>query len=118
MSEQEYNFNGNAHGPDLSFFGPDKVAILAVDRRVQPFVPDLAIEVASPNDKFAALLRKVHRYRDCGTSEVWVIEPELRKVFVFSSLGDRVLSATDQLKTPLIPDFTQPVSDLFSQFPQ
>ncbi len=24
FSEQEYDFNGNAHGPDLSFFGPAK----------------------------------------------------------------------------------------------
>src|ERR1700692_4627371 len=45
MAEMEYRFGDNAHGPDISFIGPDKMAIRQRDRRVQPFVPDLAIEV-------------------------------------------------------------------------
>src|SRR5580698_8123574 len=41
MSEQEYDFEGNAHGPDVSFFLPAKAPLVNWKKRVQPFVPDL-----------------------------------------------------------------------------
>ena len=72
-AELEYDFGGNAHAPDLSFFGPAKKALMNRRKRVQRFVPDLAIEIAPANDTFGALLRKVQRYRSCGTEEVWIV---------------------------------------------
>ena len=48
IAEQEYDFFGNAHGPDVSFFSKEKRAFLDMYKRVQRFVPDLAIEIASP----------------------------------------------------------------------
>src|SRR5947209_15576094 len=55
ISEQEFDFGDNAHGPDISFMGPSKVELLDRHLRVQRFVPDLAIEIASKNDRFDAL---------------------------------------------------------------
>src|SRR5436190_20004685 len=63
IAEQEFDFLGNAHGPDLSFLGPEKVVLLNPDRRVQRFVPDLAVEIASANETYNSLLRKKDRYR-------------------------------------------------------
>ena len=51
VSEQEYDFDGNAHGPDVTLIGAAKVHLFDRKRRVQPFVPDLAIEIVSENDK-------------------------------------------------------------------
>ncbi len=34
ISEQEYDFDGNAHGPDVSFFGPEKLPLLDGSKRV------------------------------------------------------------------------------------
>src|SRR6266700_3620728 len=42
IGEQEYDFGGNAHGPDVSFFGLAKQPLLDRAKRVQRFVPDLA----------------------------------------------------------------------------
>src|SRR5579871_2208718 len=67
LSEQEFDFGGNAHGPDVSFFGNEKRQLCEGSRRVQPFVPDLAIEIVSRNDTFEALMKKAARYRRCGT---------------------------------------------------
>lgn len=50
IAEQEFDFLGNAHGPDVSVMGPAKAALIDLDRRVQRFVPDLAIELASESD--------------------------------------------------------------------
>src|ERR1022692_2234520 len=47
IAEQEFDFLGNAHGPDVSVMGPAKAALIDIDRRVQRFVPGLGIEVAS-----------------------------------------------------------------------
>jgi Uma2 family endonuclease len=113
LTEQEYDFDGNAHGPDISFFGLEKQPLIQRDKRVQRFVPDLAIEIISPNDTCTSLLRKKDRYRRCGTREVWIISPETREVQVYSDHGNQILSEDDELSTPLIPGFQIPVKLLF-----
>ena len=56
--EQEYAFFADVHAPDVSFFGPEKRQHLDRVKRVQRFVADLAVEVASPNDTHFSLMRK------------------------------------------------------------
>ncbi|MGO9260697.1 MAG: Uma2 family endonuclease [Bryobacteraceae bacterium] len=114
-AELEYDFGGNAHAPDLSFFGPAKKALMNRRKRVQRFVPDLAIEIAPANDTFGALLRKVQRYRSCGTEEVWIVVPEALLVQVYSNRGDRILGEDALLTTELIPGFEIPVKRLFEE---
>jgi Uma2 family endonuclease len=113
VTEQEYNFDGNAHGPDISFFGLEKQPLVERSKRVQPFVPDLAIEIVSTNDAFNSLLRKKERYRRCGTREVWIVAPETCEVYVYSEHGDRILRGDAELSTPLIPGFQMTVKRLF-----
>jgi Uma2 family endonuclease len=115
VSEQEYDFGGNAHGPDVTFFGPAKVSLCEVTRRVQPFVPDLAIEIASRNDKFSALLKKAHRYRGCGTKEVWIFSIDSREAFVFSEERRAILDENGQFESSLIPGFSIRLGDLLDQ---
>jgi Uma2 family endonuclease len=113
LSQMEYDFNGNAHAPDVSFFGPAKKALFDLDRRVQRFVPDLAIEIASENDPLSSLVRKKERYRNCGTEEVWIVSREDRRVLVYSARGDRIFGADDELSSHLLPGFRLPVGRLF-----
>jgi Uma2 family endonuclease len=84
ICEQDFDFAGNVHGPDVAFIGPAKLHLIDRDRRVQPFVPDLAIEIVSKNDTFDFLMQKAVRYRHCGTREVWVLAPKTRQSFVLS----------------------------------
>ena len=113
IGEQEYDFDGNAHGPDVSVFGPTKNQLLDPQKRIQRFVPDLAIEVVSLNDAFRALLRKKDRYRKCGTAEVWIISPESREVYIYSDRGDRILREDAELSSELLPGFRLAVESLF-----
>ncbi len=69
LSEMEYKFGENAHGPDVSFVREHRKHLLERGRRVQLLVPDLAIEVASPNDRYPALRAKLQRYLEFGTEE-------------------------------------------------
>ena len=38
IAEQEYAFGDDAHGPDVTLIGPEKLPLLNRKRRVQPFV--------------------------------------------------------------------------------
>ena len=113
IAEQEYDFLGNAHGPDVSFFGPEKQALLDLHRRVQRFVPDLAIEVASASDTYDSLLRKKERYRRAGTTEVWLIFAENAEITIYGPDRDRILRAGQTVSSELLPGFAIAVNDLF-----
>jgi Uma2 family endonuclease len=113
IAEQEYDFLGNAHGPDVSFFGPEKQTLLDLYKRVQRFVPDLAIEVASASDTYDSLLRKKARYRRAGTTEVWLISAENAEIAIYGPDRDRILRAGDTLSSEVLPGFAIAVNDLF-----
>jgi len=113
IAEQEYDFFGNAHGPDITYLSQEKEMLLDLDKRVQRFVPDLAVEIASNNDTHTELLRKKNRYRRAGTAEVWLIDPEAREISIYSDRGNTILSSGDTLTSPLLPDFSIALDDLF-----
>jgi Uma2 family endonuclease len=115
VSEQEFDFGGNAYGPDVTFFGPDKIALCEATRRVQRFVPDLAIEIVSENDTFKKLLTKVDRYRKCGAKEAWIFDIDSRRAFLFSEERDAILNEGQQFASSLIPGFSIRIVDLFDQ---
>jgi Uma2 family endonuclease len=115
IGEQEYDFGGNAHGPDVTFFGPDKVHLLQRELRVQRFVPDLAIEIVSQNDTFEKLVGKARRYRSCGTQEVWIFSIELREAYVYAESGRAILDENGLFQSSLIPGFSIRIGDLFDR---
>jgi len=115
VSEQEYDFGGNAHGPDVSFYGPDKLKLCRAERRVQRFVPDLAIEIVSENDTFKKLVKKADRYRKCGTKEAWIIDPDSRTAFLYSDARDTILREEGIFQSSLIPGFFIRLGDLFDR---
>jgi len=114
VSEQEFQFDLNAHGPDISFLGPDKAARFDNQLRVQLFVPDLAIEIASKGDRFETLLAKANRYRECGTKEVYIFSIAMRQVFVCSQHPITVLGESQDFRPEQIPGFSIRISDLFA----
>ena len=113
LAEQEYAFGSNVHGPDVSFFGTAKFGLYDPKLRVQRFVPDLAIEIASENDRFNSLVKKVTRYIDCGTAEAWVFTIENRKAYRLTAGGETVLRENDDVSSALLPGFSIRLADLF-----
>ena len=60
ISEQGYRFDEETtRAPDVSYFSEAKKHLYNRKRRVQLFVPDLAIEIASPNDRFGLVIEKI-----------------------------------------------------------
>jgi len=115
ISEQEFDFEGNAYGPDVCFVSTAKLPLLDPKRRVQRCVPDLAIEVVSQNDKWEALMKKAVRYRRCGTKEVWVISIETRQAFFLSEAQSVLLDEHQQFRSDLIPGLSIRIGDLLDR---
>lgn len=115
VSEQEYDFDGNAHGPDMTFVVPEKAKLFDREKRVQRFVPDLAIEIVSENDSFKKLVKKADRYRKCGTKEVWILDIDSRRGFLFSDSRDANLDENGIFESSLIPGFSIRLGELFDQ---
>jgi Uma2 family endonuclease len=112
IAEQEFDFLGNAHGPDVSVMGPAKAALLDLDRRVQRFVPDLAIEVASQSDTYEGLLAKKERYLKSGTAEVWLFSLRTRELAIHGADRNLTLRGADAITTDLMPGFSIAVEEL------
>ena len=112
IAEQEFDFQGNAHGPDVSVLGPAKAALLDLDRRVQRFVPDLAIEIASATDTYEGLLVKKERYLKSGVPEVWLVSLRTREFAVYGRHRNVTLQGADTIATDLMPGFSVTVEEL------
>ena len=78
-------------------------------------VPDLAVEVISPNDVFKDVLAKVREYFHYGVQVVWVIAPEERQVYVYDAPTHvRILTGQDELTGgEVVPGFRLPLGHLF-----
>jgi Uma2 family endonuclease len=80
-------------------------------------VPDLAVDVVSPNDLFEAVLAKIREYFQVGVSQVWIVIPSEKQVYVYTSPTDiRILTSSDELEaSTLLPGFRTPVATLFKR---
>jgi len=115
ISGQAYDFDGNAYGPDVTFFSESKRPLLNMKLRVQRFVPDLAIEIVSANDAFEKLAKKAQRYRQCGTQEVWIFSLEARLAFLYSEHRRVILEENDEFRPETIPGFAIRIGDLLDR---
>jgi Uma2 family endonuclease len=71
--------------PDLSVIVSSRVPPRSEARRVGPIetIPDLAIEVLSPEDRPGRVLEKVDFYLRAGVQLIWVIDPDLEAITVY-----------------------------------
>jgi Uma2 family endonuclease len=101
--------------PDVSFISQAK---LPARLRVYPnIVPDLAVEVASPNDKLYEIEAKVAIYQEVGVKLVWVAHPLSRRIDVYrppTALIPEIMSIGKELSgEDVICGFVLKVADIF-----
>ena len=77
-----YKFPGAETGllPDVGFIEASKVALIADRRKPIPFAPDLAVEVASPEQTSDAMAAKARTYLDGGARLVWIVWPDREQI--------------------------------------
>jgi Uma2 family endonuclease len=78
-------------------------------------VPELVVEVATPNDPAEELLERCLDALKAGAELVWVVYPRLRQVHAYNSSGQpRVFTESDTLDGgEVLPEFGIPMVGLF-----
>jgi Uma2 family endonuclease len=104
--------------------GPDAVfvtaALLPLQRSKEGYletIPELVVEVRSPNDTGPEVQAKVDEYLAAGVRVVWIADPENQTVIADrANQTAQAFGPTDTLTVPdVIPGFQFPVCDLFRE---
>lgn len=101
---------------DVAFFRAGRMTRVQVkDPGHCTVVPDLVVEVVSPNDLAYEVNEKRIEWLEAGVQLVWVIDPVRQEVYAHRADGTAVLfRRTDTLTAePVLPEFRVPVADLF-----
>jgi Uma2 family endonuclease len=114
--EVRHRVEGDEHNtrlPDLEFTRKERL-LPVVKQGAVPQMPDLAVEVKSPDDGLSTLREKAAYTLAKGTQRVWLIYPEKRLVIVLTSDSEDILTETEALDGgELLPGFTLPIRDIF-----
>jgi Uma2 family endonuclease len=79
-------------------------------------VPNLVVEVRSPNDRHGRILRRIEQYLKRGVPMVWLVDPEELTVTAYTpNEFPKVYDETDELTgNDVLPGFACRVSELFA----
>lgn len=110
MPEDEYN----SRQPDLAFFADTTRPI--VKRGPVHQMPDLVIEVKSPDDTYTSMRERAQYYLTHGAKLVWLIYPDKRLVEVYRQDADSDLLTADETLQgdDVLPNFALPVREIFA----
>jgi Uma2 family endonuclease len=104
--------------PDVSFVAWAQLPGRRLPRQPVPdLVPDLVVEVLSEGNTPREMDRKLDEYFACGLRLVWLVNPEMETVVVYTSRHlSRVLDKSATLDGgEVLPGFTLPLRALFTE---
>ena len=116
LSENLYSLTSSTRrAPDAAVILGDRSKELA-GAKVIPIIPELCAEVLSPSESPRTIHRKLKQYFAAGVKEVWLIDPEVAEVEIWTgpALPERALTNGDVLVSVLLPGFALPLTDLFA----
>ena len=104
----------NAYLPDVAFTNRE-TALPTVKRGAVPRMPDLAVEVKSPDDSYRGMRDKAAYYIANGARMVWLVYPDKQIVEIYQPGVDlEILTENDSIDGgDVLPGFTLPVREVF-----
>ncbi|MCC6539470.1 MAG: Uma2 family endonuclease [Bryobacterales bacterium] len=112
-AETEFRtINERVRRADVVWFAPGRLVESDWSRNIMP-VPDLAVEVVSPNDSATGVRNKVHEYLDAGVITVWLIYTDSREADIWNRGHRNAVAGADTLTADCLPGFSLPVANLF-----
>lgn len=104
--------------PDLLFVSAKRKSIIT-EKNIQG-APDLVIEILSESTRKTDEMIKRKLYERHGVTEYWIVDPELEtiKIYRMADKGyirsaELSLEKQEVLVTPLLPNFSIPLSEIF-----
>ncbi len=101
--------------PDVCFVAADRLPASGLPDGFLEFVPDLIVEVVSPDDRPGKIREKTREWLEGGALLVWTVYPKNREVVVSQSgAEDTTYRAADTLDAgSVLRGFSVTVADLF-----
>lgn len=106
----------SVRGPDVAFLSRDRLPGGQFPQSAYPaLAPDLAVEVLSPGNTKAEMMRKRIEYFHSGVRLVWIVDCRSRSVAVYTSPVDVTVLDEEATITggDVLPEFACAVSDFF-----
>lgn len=102
--------------PDHAFFSYERMAEPPATRGYADVIPDLVLEVVSPNDREAEVDAKTQMWLDAGVRLALVAYPETREVHAHHEDGSVVRYGVGDtvVGEPVLAGFACPVADVFA----
>ena len=110
--------DNSALGPDIVVVRQERVGIIG-PTVIDGGPPDIVVEVLS-SDRRADLVRKRQLYEAAGIPEYWILDGDSDTLTALELSDDgtyrerAVLTAADTLTTPLFPEFSLPLAQVFN----
>jgi Uma2 family endonuclease len=99
--------------PDFGFFSAETWRTVDLDRVPVVQTPDIAVEIISPSETATTINRKIEAYLKWGVQEVWLIDTDIRTLFVHTLAGAQRLSEGAFLTSEFVPGWRLQIADLF-----
>lgn len=105
--------NHNARLPDIAFTSSERALPVTKEGAV-PLMPDLCIEIQSPNDTPLSMREKALYYLKNGSRMVWLLFTRRRQIEVHTADNILVLDIDDTLDGgDVLPGFILPLKEIF-----
>ena len=105
--------------PDLLYISRERADIITT-QHVRG-APDLVVEILSPGTRKTDEVTKRKLYERFGVQEYWVVDPDLDAIKIyrrldhaFARIAELTVEHGDVLTTPLLPDFSATLSEIFA----
>ena len=107
--------NGNVRSPDVTFVRTSKLPGGQSPESYGALVPDLVVEVLSPNDDLRTVEAKIVEYFENGVPLVWLVDPATESLTAYTSITEteRFLSHNTLTAKSILPGFSCLVADFF-----
>ena len=101
--------------PDVAFISAERMPLDVRERRYSEVVPDLVVEVVSPNARPIPVYDKAQMWLRFGARLVWIVDPETQTIMALPQSGPtRTYTEDDTLDGgDVLPDFACAVRDIF-----
>jgi Uma2 family endonuclease len=113
--EASFQIGENERIPDLAFISAERIPPDGEPETKWMIVPDLAVEIVSPNDFYEKVHAKALGYLAAGVKQVWIVSPENRTITVYRSATNIMAFPEDSELTSedLFPGFCCRLSEIF-----
>ena len=110
--------NGATRSPDVAWVKRERLAVLTSEQKKKflPLCPDFALELRSPTDRLQAVKDKMQEYIENGLKLGWLIDPEVKEVYVYTPDGQVELLENPSLLSgePVLPRFVLNLEDIWT----